>query len=88
MGPDAPFSFYRRLGLRTKFALSIALSIVLLFAVLIPAVMQALRTAALAEAERKGFQLAKVFAHSSVQAIVTDDYLTMRQIVNSISAEP
>jgi len=88
MGPDAPFSFYRRLGLRTKFALSIALSIVLLFAVLIPAVMQALRTAALAEAERKGFQLVKVFAYSSVQALVTDDYLTMRQIVNSISAEP
>ncbi len=88
MGLDAPFSLYRRLSLRTKFALATVVSIVLLFAVLVPAVMQALRTAALAEAERKGFQLVKVFAYSSVQALVMDDYLTMRQIVNSISAEP
>lgn len=88
MGREAPLRLYRRLDLRTKFALSTALSIVLLFSVLLPTIVGVSRRAILSEAKRKGFQLTKVFAHSSVQAVVTDDYLVMRQIVNSISTEP
>lgn len=78
---------YLDLSLRTKFALHIVVSIAVLFAVLIPAVMYLQKHTILAEAEERGLQLTKVFAHSSVQAIVTDDFLVMRQVVNSIASE-
>lgn len=78
---------YRDLSLRTKFALHIVFSIAVLFAILMPSVMYLQKYTILAEAEERGRQLTKVFAHSSVQAIVSDDFLVMRQVVNSIASE-
>ncbi|MGH7325714.1 MAG: ATP-binding protein [Candidatus Rokuibacteriota bacterium] len=79
---------YRRLSLHAKFALHAALSIAVLFGILIPGVVYLQTRAVLEQAEQRGLQLAKVFAHSSVQALVGDDFLVMRHVVNSIASEP
>jgi signal transduction histidine kinase/HAMP domain-containing protein len=79
---------YRDLSLGTKFALHIILSTTLLFAVLIPGVVYLQKRTVLSEAQEKGLQLTKVFAHATVQALVADDFLSLRQIVNSIASEP
>jgi two-component system, NtrC family, sensor histidine kinase HydH len=79
---------YRRLSLRTKFALHITLSTVLLFAALIPGVLYLESRAILDDAKQRGLQLTKIFAHASVQAVVADDFIVMRHLVNSIGSEP
>jgi signal transduction histidine kinase len=41
----------------------------------------------LAEAEERGIQLTKIFAHASVPALITDDFLLMRPLVHSVASE-
>lgn len=79
---------YRNLSLRTKFALHIVVSIAFLFAVLIPGIVYLQQRTVLEEARERGFQITKVFAHSSVQAIVAEDFLVMRQIIDSVASDP
>ena len=79
---------YRDLSLRAKFAFHLAISVALLFAVLIPGVVQLQKRTVLEEARERGLQLTKVFGHASVQALVADDFLGLRQIINSIASEP
>ncbi len=86
--PKAVARRYRDLNLRTKFALHIIVSTTLLFAVLIPSVVYLQKHTVLAEVQERGLQLTKVFAHASVQALVADDFLSLRQMVNSIASEP
>jgi signal transduction histidine kinase len=78
---------YRDLSLQAKFAVYFALSIGLLVAVLLPSVLHLERRAVLAEAEERGLQLTKIFAHASVQALLTDDFLLMRPLVHSVASE-
>ncbi len=78
---------YRNLSLRAKFALPIALFVVLLFAALIPGVLYLQTRTVLDGARERGLDLTKIFAHSSVQAVVSDDFLALRQIINSIASE-
>jgi signal transduction histidine kinase len=80
--------WYRDLSLRAKYGLHIAASIGVLFGVLVPAV-DTLQTRIVLEAAReRGLQLTKVFAHASVQAVVTDDFLMMRPLLNSVTSQP
>ena len=79
---------YRDLSLRTKFALHIILSTSLLFAVLIPSVAYLQKRTVLSGAQENGLQLTKVFARATVQGLVADDFLNLRQIVSSIASEP
>jgi len=79
---------YQNLGLGTKFALQAAVSITLLFAVLIPGVVYLQKRTVLEDVQERGLQLTKVFGHASVQALVADDFLVLRQMVNSIASEP
>ncbi|HSB78954.1 MAG TPA: ATP-binding protein [Candidatus Methylomirabilis sp.] len=85
---DATARWYRNLSLRTKFALYMVVSIAFLFAVLIPGVVYLQQRTVLDEVRERGFLLTKVFAHSSVQSIVGDDFLVMRQIINSVASDP
>jgi len=85
---DSLVERYRNLSLSTKFALHIIVSIALLFAALMPAVVYLQTHAVLEETKKRGLQLTKVFAHASVQAVVADDFLMIRQIINSIASEP
>ena len=79
---------YRDLTLRTKFALHTVVSIALLFAALVPGVVYLQERTVLAQAQERGLQLTKVFAHSSVQAVVSEDFLGMIQVIHSIASEP
>lgn len=79
--------WYEGASLQTKFALQVVLSTTLLFSILLPLVLYVQRQAILSNVEDAGFQLAKVFARSSVQAVVADDYLVMQHVVNGIGSE-
>ena len=83
-----PLARYRNLSLRAKFALPIALFVVLLFSALIPGVLYLQTRTVLDGARERGLELTKIFAHSSVQAVVADDFLVLRQMINSIASEP
>jgi len=87
-GATDPVAAYRNLSLRARFTFHIAISIAALFAALIPGVVYLQKHVVLEEAQQRGLQLTKVFAHASVQAVVADDFLIMRQIVSSIASEP
>ena len=78
---------YRDLSLRAKFALPIALFVVLLFSALIPAVLYLQTRTVLDGARERGLELANIFAHSSVQGVVADDFLVLRHMINSIATE-
>ena len=78
---------YRNLSLRAKFALPIALFVVLLFGALIPGVLYLQTRTVLDGARERGLDLTKIFAHSSVQAVVSDDFLALRQMINSMASE-
>jgi signal transduction histidine kinase/ActR/RegA family two-component response regulator len=88
VNPGRLGDLYRNLSLRAKFALPIAVGTILLFGALIPGVLYLESRAVREGAHARGLQLTKVFAHSSVQALVTDDFLALRQIINSIASEP
>jgi signal transduction histidine kinase len=79
--------WYEDASLQTKFTLQVVVSTTLLFSVLLALVLYLQRQAVLSSVEDAGFQLVKVFARSSVQAVVADDYLVMQHVVNGISGE-
>ena len=85
---QALFGWYRRLSLRSRFAFHIAVSTLVLFAGLVPAVVYLERRAILGGAWDRGLQLTKIFAHASVQGLVADDFLVVRHVVNSVASEP
>src|SRR5262245_24817298 len=78
--------WYEQASLQTKFALQVVFSTTLLFSILLPLVLYVQRQAILSNVEDAGFQLAQVFARSSVQAVVADDYLVMQHVVNGIAS--
>jgi signal transduction histidine kinase len=78
---------YRRLGLQTRFALHIILLVAVLFAVLIPVVLVIQERTILRTARKNGLRLVTIFGFSSVQSLVSDDFLGLRQLVNSLRSE-
>ncbi|MBI4839567.1 MAG: HAMP domain-containing protein [candidate division NC10 bacterium] len=78
---------YGRLPLQTRFALHIILLVAVLFALLIPAVLLIQESAILGTARENGLRLVTIFAFSSVPALVADDFLGLRQLVNSLGRE-
>jgi signal transduction histidine kinase len=82
---DALREWYRRFPLQTRFALHIILLVAVLFAILIPSVLLIQESAILGMAQDNGLSLVTTFAFSSVQALVADDYLGLRQLVNSLT---
>jgi len=78
---------YRQLRLQTRFALYIVLLVTVLFALLIPAVLLIQESAILGTARENGLQLVSIFSFSSVPALVADDFLGLRQLVNSLGRE-
>lgn len=78
---------YGLLPLQTRFALHIILLVAVLFALLIPAVLLIQESAILGTARENGLRLVTIFAFSSVPALVADDFLGLRQLVNSLGRE-
>ena len=88
MSRFAPFlERYRRLRLQTRFALHTILLVAVIFAILIPAVLMIQEAAILGTARENGLTLVTIFAFSSVPALVADDFIGMRQLVNSLARE-
>ncbi len=79
---------YRRLSLQRRFALHVILLVIVLFTLLIPAVLLIQERAILGTAREHGLRLVTIFAFSSVPALVADDFLGLRQLVNSLGREP
>ncbi len=79
---------YRRLSLRAKFTVHLTAFTILLFAVLIPAVLYLETRAVLEEVQERGLQVTHIFAHASVQAVLTDDVLVIRHVIDSVASEP
>lgn len=79
--------WYDDAGLQAKLALQVVLSTTLLFALMLPAVLYIQRRVILAAVEESGFRIADIFARSSVQAVLADDYLVMQHVVNGIASE-
>ena len=78
---------YRRRRLQTRFALHVVLLVAVLFALLIPAVLLIQESVILGTARDNGLRLVAIFAFSSVQAVVAEDFLGLRQVVNSLGRE-
>ncbi|HMH49908.1 MAG TPA: GAF domain-containing protein [Candidatus Acidoferrum sp.] len=77
---------YDRASLQAKFALHVALSTALLFALLMPVVLYIQRRVVLTAVEESGFRMTDIFGRSSVQAVLADDYLVMQHVVNGIGS--
>src|SRR5437763_1910934 len=80
-------AWYDNAGLQAKLALQVLLSTTLLFALMLPAVLYIQRRVILSAVEESGFRIADIFARSSVQAVLSDDYLVMQHVVNGIASE-
>jgi signal transduction histidine kinase len=78
---------YRRMRLQTRFALHIILLVSLVFAFLIPVVLVIQEQSVLRTARENGLGLVAIFAYSSVHSLVADDFLGLRQLVNSLRRE-
>jgi signal transduction histidine kinase len=80
-------SRYRCRRLQTRFALHVTLLVAVLFALVIPAVLLIQESVILGTARDQGLRLVNIFAFASVQAVVADDFLALRQTVNSLGRE-
>src|SRR5712692_5390393 len=80
-------AWYDNAGLQAKFALHVVLSTALLFALMLPVVLYIQRSVILMAVEDSGFRMTDIFARSSVQAVLDDDYLVMQHVVNGIASE-
>ena len=80
-------AWYDNASLQKKFALHVVLSTALLFVLMLPAVLYIQRRVVLTVVGESGFRIADIFARSSVQAVLVDDYLVMQHVVNGIASE-
>ncbi|UCE17865.1 MAG: HAMP domain-containing protein [Gemmatimonadota bacterium] len=73
--------------LRIKFLLSISLLILMVIGVIVIVVNHLEERSILEDREISAFDLVYVLAHSSVQAIVADDYLVLQEILDSVHSK-
>jgi signal transduction histidine kinase len=81
-------AWYGRASLRSKLSIHLVLSTTIFVGLLLPLVLYIEKQAMLAGAEQAGFRVAEMFARSSVQAVIADDYLLMQHVVNGIASDP
>ena len=87
-GIDRIRGWYRRLRLQTRLTLQIIVMSAALFALLIPIVLMIQNLALHKTAQEKGFSLVRVFAFSSVQGVVAEDFLSLRALIRSLTRQP
>ena len=81
-------STYRNASLQAKFVLHAVVSTLSLFVLVMVLVLYVQRRALLSTVEVSGFEIAKIFAFSSVPAVAERDYLMLQYMVNGIASEP
>ncbi|OPX23401.1 MAG: hypothetical protein B1H02_05020 [Candidatus Latescibacteria bacterium 4484_107] len=85
MSIKLPIKLYKRLKFRAKFSIIITFLVILTVASVVAVVSVFQRRAILEEVRKKAFGLTSVLAHSSVQAVLTDDYLFLQELIDSIT---
>lgn len=86
--PDSLRKRWARLGLQARLNLQFAVLAAVLFAVLL-AVVLTIQTAIIRRvAQDNGFSLVRVFAFSSVQGVIADDFLALRELARSLARQP
>ncbi len=80
-----PIKLYKRLKFQAKFSILITFLVILTVASVVAVVSVFQRRAILEEVRKKAFGLTSVLAHSSVQAVLTDDYLFLQELIDSIT---
>jgi signal transduction histidine kinase len=76
------------LRLQTRLTLQIIVMSAALFALLIPIVLTIQNLALHKTAQEKGFSLVRVFAFSSVQGVLAEDFLSLRALIRSLVRQP
>jgi signal transduction histidine kinase len=79
--------WYRNASLQTKFVLQTSATVLVVFAIVLGVVLHVQRRTVLGAVEDAGFRTADLFARTSVQALVADDYVLMQLIVNGIASD-
>ncbi len=87
-GVDRIRIWYRNLRLQTRLTLQIVVMSAGLFALVLPIVLLIQDRALHNTAQEKGFSLVRVFAFSSVQGVITGDFLGLRELVRSLVRQP
>jgi len=87
-GWDAVRGWYGGLRLQARLTLQIILLVSALFGALLALVLMAQDAALRGAAERRGAGLVRIFAFSSVQAVIAEDYLGLRELVRSLARQP
>jgi len=77
--------FYRNISLAAKFSLVISALAVLVGILSIVVVTRFQERSILGEVERRARGLTSILVHSSVQAVLSDDYLLLQEIIDSIA---
>ncbi len=85
MSIKLPIKLYKRLKFQAKFSIFITVLVILTVASVVAVVSVLQRRAILEEVRKKAFGLTSVLAHSSVQAVLTDDYLFLQELIDSIT---
>ncbi len=87
-GVDRIRNWYRNLRLQTRLTLQIVVLSAGLFALVLPIVLLIQNRALHNTAQEKGFSLVRVFAFSSVQGVIAEDFLGLRELVRSLVRQP
>ncbi len=79
---------WERRSLQARMNLQFTLLTAALFAVLLPVILIIQHASLHRLAQEKGFGLVRVFAFSSVQGVVADDFLSLRELARSLARQP
>jgi len=78
----------RGLRLQTRLTLQIVVLVTVLFGILLPLILLVQDSVLRRMAQTKGLGLVRVFAFSSVQGLITQDFLTLRELIRSLVRQP
>ncbi len=79
---------WQRRSLQARMNLQLTLLTAALFAVLLPVILIIQHASLYRLAQEKGFGLVRVFAFSSVQGVVANDFLSLRELARSLARQP
>ena len=85
MSIKLPIKLCKSLKFQAKFSILITFLVILTVASVVAVVSVLQRRAILEEVQKKAFGLTSVLAHSCVRAVLTDDYLFLQELIDSIT---
>ena len=87
-GFDRIAAWYGGLRLQARLTLQIVTLVTVLFSLLLAVVLMIQESALHRTTQQKGFSLVRIFAFSSVQAVLAEDFLALRELTRSLVRQP